>query len=46
MIGAGTGVLSTGQQVGGSVGVAAVGVIFYGTLGDAPTTTPAPTPTP
>ncbi|MFI0259593.1 hypothetical protein ACH4OW_11220 [Streptomyces sp. NPDC017056] len=35
-IGMASGVLSTGQQVGGSVGVAAVGVIFYGTLGDAP----------
>ncbi|MFH8346369.1 MFS transporter [Streptomyces sp. NPDC018045] len=34
-IGMASGVLSTGQQVGGSVGVAAVGVIFYGTLGGA-----------
>ncbi|WP_405778309.1 MFS transporter [Streptomyces sp. NBC_00859] len=30
-----SGVLSTGQQVGGAVGVALVGVLFYGTLGDA-----------
>lgn len=28
-----SGVLSTGQQIGGSGGVAVVGVIFYGTLG-------------
>ncbi|KOT86965.1 MFS transporter [Streptomyces rimosus subsp. pseudoverticillatus] len=34
-IGMASGILSTGQQVGGSVGVAAIGVIFYGTLGDA-----------
>ncbi|KOT91843.1 MFS transporter [Streptomyces sp. NRRL F-5755] len=32
-IGMASGILSTGQQVGGSVGVAAIGVIFYGTLG-------------
>lgn len=28
-----SGVLSTGQQIGGSVGVALIGVLFYGTLG-------------
>ncbi|MFG2222332.1 MFS transporter [Streptomyces sp. NPDC048644] len=31
-IGMASGVLSTGQQVGGAVGVAVLGVIFYGTL--------------
>ncbi|MFI9718493.1 MFS transporter [Streptomyces sp. NPDC052396] len=30
-----SGVLSTGQQVGGAVGVAVVGVLYYGTLGGA-----------
>ncbi|MFF4285542.1 MFS transporter [Streptomyces sp. NPDC001739] len=34
-IGMASGVLSTGQQIGGSVGVALVGVLFYGTLGHA-----------
>ncbi|MFJ6750654.1 MFS transporter [Streptomyces sp. NPDC091266] len=34
-IGMASGVLSTGQQIGGSVGVAVVGVIFYGRLGGA-----------
>ncbi|MCX4734020.1 hypothetical protein [Streptomyces sp. NBC_01363] len=29
-----SGVLSTGQQIGGSVGVAVLGVVFYGTLGE------------
>ncbi|MFD7493883.1 MFS transporter [Streptomyces sp. NPDC059832] len=33
-IGMASGVLSTGQQIGGSVGVAVLGVIFYGTLGE------------
>lgn len=28
-----SGVLSTGQQIGGSGGVAVVGVVFYGALG-------------
>ncbi|MER7989400.1 MFS transporter [Streptomyces noursei] len=30
-----SGVLSTGQQVGGAVGVAGIGVLFYGALGPA-----------
>ncbi|MYT31957.1 MULTISPECIES: MFS transporter [unclassified Streptomyces] len=30
-----SGVLSTGQQVGGAVGVAVIGVLFYGALGPA-----------
>jgi hypothetical protein len=30
-----SGVLSTGQQVGGALGVAVVGVVFYHVLGDA-----------
>ncbi|WP_058046804.1 MFS transporter [Streptomyces roseifaciens] len=30
-----SGILSTGQQVGGAVGVAVVGVLYYGTLGGA-----------
>ncbi|WP_261954512.1 MFS transporter [Streptomyces nigrescens] len=34
-IGMASGVLSTGQQIGGSVGVALVGVLFYGALGHA-----------
>ncbi|MFF9348888.1 MFS transporter [Streptomyces sp. NPDC014734] len=34
-IGMASGVLSTGQQVGGSLGVAVVGIVFYGALGDA-----------
>ncbi|MES9506969.1 MFS transporter [Streptomyces sp. NPDC000609] len=33
-IGMASGVLSTGQQIGGSVGVAVLGVIFYGSLGE------------
>ncbi|QHC26327.1 MFS transporter [Streptomyces sp. GS7] len=35
-VGMASGVLSTGQQVGGAVGVALIGVLFYGTLGTAP----------
>ncbi|MFE9449663.1 MFS transporter [Streptomyces sp. NPDC006739] len=35
--GAASGVLSTASQVGGAVGVAAVGAIFYHVLGNAPT---------
>ncbi|GAA0438847.1 MFS transporter [Streptomyces luteireticuli] len=31
-----SGVLSTGQQVGGAVGVAVVGTLYYGVLGGAP----------
>ncbi|MFF2805734.1 MFS transporter [Streptomyces sp. NPDC058000] len=33
--GTASGVLSTGQQVGGAVGVAVIGVLFYGALGPA-----------
>ncbi|MEU0935279.1 MFS transporter [Embleya sp. NPDC005971] len=36
--GAAAGLLSTAQQVGGALGVALVGIVFYDTLGDAPTT--------
>ncbi|WP_043265344.1 MFS transporter [Streptomyces sp. CT34] len=35
-VGMASGVLSTGQQVGGAVGVALIGVLFYGALGTAP----------
>ncbi|MEU3714186.1 MFS transporter [Streptomyces catenulae] len=34
-IGMASGVLSTGQQVGGAAGVAVLGLVFYGTLGGA-----------
>nr|WP_241833238.1 MFS transporter [Streptomyces caatingaensis] len=34
--GTASGVLSTGQQVGGAVGVAVVGVLYYGAVGGAP----------
>ncbi|NEB79931.1 MFS transporter, partial [Streptomyces sp. SID14478] len=33
--GAASGVLSTASQIGGAVGVAGVGVVFYHVLGDA-----------
>ncbi|WP_268812504.1 MFS transporter [Embleya scabrispora] len=36
--GSAAGLLSTAQQVGGALGVALVGIVFYDTLGDAPTT--------
>lgn len=32
-VGMASGVLSTGQQIGGAVGVAVVGVLYYGALG-------------
>ncbi|MFI6587107.1 MFS transporter [Embleya sp. NPDC050493] len=35
--GSAAGLLSTVQQVGGALGVALVGIVFYDTLGDAPT---------
>ncbi|WP_439676065.1 MFS transporter [Embleya sp. MST-111070] len=35
--GSAAGLLSTAQQVGGALGVALVGIVFYDTLGDAPT---------
>jgi EmrB/QacA subfamily drug resistance transporter len=35
--GAASGLLSTAQQVGGALGVALVGIVFYDTLGDVPT---------
>ncbi|MGC0415133.1 MFS transporter [Embleya sp. AB8] len=35
--GAAAGLLSTAQQLGGALGVALVGIVFYDTLGDAPT---------
>ena len=34
--GAASGVLSTAQQIGNAVGVAVIGVVFYGALGSAP----------
>ncbi|MCL7495644.1 MFS transporter [Streptomyces sp. MCA2] len=34
-VGMASGVLSTGQQIGGAVGVALVGILYYGALGDA-----------
>ncbi|MFC9229586.1 MFS transporter [Streptomyces decoyicus] len=34
-VGMASGVLSTGQQIGGAVGVALVGILYYGTLGGA-----------
>ncbi|MGW1997334.1 MFS transporter [Embleya sp. NPDC001921] len=36
-VGSAAGLLSTAQQVGGALGVALVGIVFYDTLGDAPT---------
>lgn len=42
--GSAAGVLATSQQVGGSVGVAVIGVVFYDTLGNA--TAPAAFPRP
>ncbi len=41
--GAAAGVLATSQQVGGAVGVAVVGVVFYDTLGSATEATAFPT---